>query len=124
MKHNEIRSVVSSLLLLTVLGAVGCSTTIGDFHAKSRYVYPNSNVTVLGPVKGEVSRTWFLITPRLTVAHMEKAYNDALSQTPGANLIVTMKEDTTFTTFLFINSITYKIEGEAARMDVGSQQLK
>src|ERR1017187_587651 len=118
MKHNQIRGAASLLLLIAVMGAGGCSTTIGDFKAKSQYVYPNSNVVVLGPVKGEVNRTWFLITPRLTVANMKKAYNDALSQTPGANLIVNMKEDTTFSTFLFINSITYKIEGEAVRMDV------
>ena len=101
----------------------GCSTRLGQFVPRSQFVYPNSNVTALGPVKHEKSKTSFLISPSWSLADNRKTYNEAVAMVPGANVLIDYKEDTTLTTILFFKTITYSLEGIAAKMEVGKQDI-
>ena len=122
---KQVLAVSATAALLTIMLAVtGCTITTGRMSPKAQYVYPNSNVTIVGPVKAEASKTGILIPPTLTIDDMKKVYKDALAQASGANVIVNMKEDTSFTSIWIFYTVTYKIEGEAARMEVGRQELK
>ena len=102
----------------------GCTTKYGQFVPNSQFVYPNSNVTSLGPTKASKSKTTFFIAPRWKVEDTKGTYQNACAQVPGANALVDYKEDTSFTSILFFNTITYTLEGTAVKMEVGKQQLK
>ena len=109
-----------------LLSATGCSTTLGRQVPNSQFAYPNSNVTALGPAQGKVVKWSFFVPPDLTVADIRGAYNKALAQQQGANILINFKEDTTFTAFpiIMISAIEYKVDGTAAKMEVGTQTLK
>ena len=124
-KKKQIVALVS-LCSIAAFGGFGCSVTSGGLGIKSQFVYPNSNVTALGPAKAEWSKTGFFMAPNMTINDIRGTYNKALSQVSGANVLVNYKEDTTVTLFpLFpIYTIRYVIEGEAAHMEVGKKVLK
>jgi hypothetical protein len=113
------------------------TTTHGAYVPSSHFTYPNSNVTPLGPVKAEITRTGKY--PTLEIDDIKKVYHDALSQVQGANILVNLKEDTTYTTTMTItiglfygigsnwkneSTIVYRIEGEAAKMEIGTKPLE
>ena len=104
----------------------GCQTTVGHMVPNSQFAYPNSNVKMLGPVKAEITKTSWLIAPDLKIADLRKCYNDAMSKASGANILVNYRESTTLTIYpiIFVSSVKYTLEGDAAQMDVGKQQLK
>jgi hypothetical protein len=122
-KTHKLRLAAAALLL--ALAAGGCSTQFGSTITNHRFVYPNSNVRVLGPVKATVSRTGF-ISATLPLNQVKETYEAALAQQSGANLLVNIKEDTTTTLIPIIPivTITYTIEGDAAVMEIGKQVLK
>jgi hypothetical protein len=106
----------------TVLCA-GCSTKMGQFVPSSQFVYPNSNVTALGPVKHERSKTTFFVSPRWRLADTKKTYQEAVAKVPGANALIDYKEDTTVSSIMLFNTITYSLEGTAVKMEVGKQDI-
>ncbi len=116
----------TGLALIVLASTGGCSYTYGHFTPNTQYAYPNSNIDTLGPVKAEIVKTTWIITPQLKLGDVRECYHDALSQASGANILINYSEDTTYTRIpiLAINSIKYAIEGEAARMTVGKQELK
>jgi len=126
MSDHQIRQWQRIGLLLTVAAAVavGCTTTVGRYVPNSQFVYPNSNVQILGPVKAEYSKTSFLVMPQLNPDDIRATYQKALSQVQGANVLVNFKEDTAFTSVLMFNTIHYTLEGQAAKMEVGKKELK
>lgn len=102
----------------------GCSIKTGSVVPQSAFIFPNSNLTPLGPTKVSKSKTAFFISPNWKVEDTKEAYNKALEQVPGANILTDYSEDTTYTTILFFNTITYTLEGNAGKMEVGKQILK
>jgi hypothetical protein len=120
-----LRNIICSVCLTGALALVtGCTSTTGGIVPKSAFVYPNSNVTPLGPVTAEKSKTRFFVTPRLNYDWVEDVYNQALGKAPGANIIVDYREDTTVTSILLFNTVTYSLNGTAAKMDVGKKVMK
>ena len=121
---NNYSRVLAFCIFASLLGLnFGCSTQYGAMVPNSAFVFPNSNVTPLYPVKAEKSKTWLFIAPSLTHKDIKATYDQALTQAPGANLLVNYREDTTLTTILFFQHLHYKIEGTAARMEVGKKVL-
>lgn len=113
-----------TLLVAGVL-ATGCTMEVGRYVPNSQFAYPNSNVEVLGPVSGKVSRTSVLFSPSLSLEDIKGAYNEALSQAEGANILLNYTEDTAYTNWVIpVYTVEYRIEGQAARMEVGRQELE
>jgi hypothetical protein len=100
---------------------------MGRVVTNSQFAYPNSNVKALGPVRAEVTKSGWFSPPPLEMKDVKAAYNRALSQVEGANLLINYKEDTTVTyypiAYFWYFTVKYEIEGQAARMTVGKQEL-
>jgi len=106
------------------LAGAGCSSVkYGGIRPNSQFVYPNSNVTPLGPTQVTKSRTWFFLRPSLSFEQVRGTYNQALAQVPGANLLIDYKEDTTVSSYFFFNTVSYTLDGTAAKMEVGKKEL-
>jgi hypothetical protein len=114
-----------------VLAALGClgialsgcttSRTMGHYVPNSQFAYPNSTIKVLGPTTASITKEIEQDSPGLTVEDMRKVYADALAKVEGANILINYREDTTITFQMFAKpKIQYRLEGEAARMDVGA----
>lgn len=119
------RILVPLMLVFVLLAGAGCSTmTLGNYVPNSQFSYPNSNVKPLGPTSATISKTKFFLAPELTPDDIRAVYNEALGKVDGANILVNFKQDTTYTSICLFNTIEYRLEGEAAKMDVGQQSLK
>lgn len=121
--------VVIAMVSVILLGSTfGC--TAGRFtmpFPNSHFDYPNSNITPLGRVTGE-SSTVSLFFPVMQDADIqEEAYTSALAQKRG-DLLIDGLATTKITLYplMFINVFvtTYKVEGIAAKMDLGKQILR
>ena len=111
------------LLIGAVLVSVGCTARVGHFCPNTQFSFPNSNLTTLGPVKAEVAKTTWLIGPELKLDDIKGCYNAALSQASGANILVNYSEDTYYTGILGFYTVRYVVQGEAAKMTIGNQEL-
>jgi hypothetical protein len=117
-----------ALSLLVVWFFAGCSfVTEGRFVTHSQFVYPNSNVKTLGPVVARRFKFTPLVPLEITLKDMTNVYNKALSKRAGANLLVNYTEDTTivmiYAVFAPLYIVIYQLKGEAAKMEVGQQEL-
>lgn len=110
------------------LGAValmGC-TVIRDVQLlpQSHFTPPNANVEPIGVVTGEASSTG--TQPDFSPSLVEKAYKQALSK-KGGDLLINVKFNRAVKAvpilILNIYTTTVKIEGTAAKMTVGKQQI-
>ena len=124
------RTLSTVLLLLLLASALpGCvQQSLARWKPNSHYAYPNSNVTELGPVKAKLTTGigFLFFIPDLATAAMDRQiYQAALDQQAGANLIID---------YILVNEMrqvgplftwtTIEIDGTAARMEVGEQQLR
>ena len=108
-----------------MLLTAGCfSQKLGGIVPTSQFVYPNSNVTPLGPTQSSKTKFCILIPPGWSIKDTRQVYNGALSKVPGANVLIDYKEDTTVSTYFFLfHTITYNLDGTAAKMEVGKQDI-
>ena len=112
-----------TVFFLLALGLSGCTQTyFQKFDPQSHYDYPNSNVTPLKHVKGQATKTTFFLPPMVSGSLQNDAIFNALQQAPGADLLVNTFHFTDMTSLLIlpIYTITYRVEGTAAKMDVGT----
>lgn len=115
-------------LLALLLGLPGC--TVGlllRVEPESHFVYPNSNVKELGPVSAKMTGDFglFMPSPLRTSASDEAIYRLALQGSPGADLIVNYVATSTVRTLAnLVFWTTHQLEGTAAEMTVGKQQLR
>ncbi|MGY6587981.1 MAG: hypothetical protein ACXIUB_06775 [Wenzhouxiangella sp.] len=112
-----------TLILLCALVMTGCARTffVGT-EPSSHFEYPNSNVTAMQTVQGQASRSGF--GPMLPTSQLKRdAVNDALRKAPGADKLINMRVFQRTSSFLFINTLTLIVEGEAANVEIGRQQL-
>jgi hypothetical protein len=114
------------VLASAIVLATGCTYRAGHFNPNTQFAYPNSNIKTLGPVKAEVKKTTWIVRPELKLDDIKGCYNEALAQASGANILVNYSEDTYFTAvpFLSIFTVRYVIQGEAAAMTIGQQELR
>jgi len=111
------------IVTLIAVGASGCTKTyFQKFDPQSHYGYPNSNVTPLSHVKGQATKTVFFAPPMITASLQHDAIYNALQQAKGADLLVNTFHfmDMTDLGILPIYTITYRVEGTAAKMEVGT----
>ena len=107
------------IVLPFLLWTSGCTRTyLQKFDSQSHYVYPNSNVIPLSHVKGEASESAFFVEPMLSAALQHSATYKALEST-NADLLVNSFHFVDRTDFGPIHTITYRIEGTAAKMEAG-----
>jgi hypothetical protein len=118
-------NVCAALVGVALLGVIGCSSTGGGFMTHTTHAYPNSNIKPMGPTSADWSRFMVFMPASPNVDDLRKVYNDALAKVPGANIMIDFREDTTITIIPPLFYITkYRIEGEAAKMEVGKQELR
>lgn len=123
MKRKQIQCWLAGLGTVALIFS-GCSTTFGEKQIKSHFVFPNSNVENLGPTSAEKSKTGFFSIPMFKLEDVKGVRDDAISKVNGANILVDYKEDTTVTSYPFFVTVTYRLEGTAAKMTVGKKELK
>lgn len=108
-----------------LVAATGCTRVfLTGFDAQSHYDYPNSNVIPLGKVEGESSKTFILSPPLIDAEMQEAAIKNALSKKPGADILINYTEFQEITPVLFITTLKYRVEGTAAKMEIGTQKLR
>lgn len=97
-----------------------------ELGPQSHFDYPNSNVKALAPVKVKVpGHTCVLIGfPNPTAEDDLKAYNAAIAQVDGANMITDYIMVYTFYSVPFVSWSEITLEGTAAKMEVGQQELR
>lgn len=121
------KSVFSVFIFFCVVLVSGCTTTKGSFNPSTHFTYPNSNIAPLGYVSASVKDQGFILPPKVDKEKIAKLMEDALAQKPGADMIINYKIDTTYTQIpipiftIFFQTI--KLEGTAAKMTVGKQEL-
>jgi hypothetical protein len=123
----RVQWIVQSILAVagsTVLAA--CTTTSGGFRPNTQFVYPNSNVKILGPTSAELSKWGVLFfVPSFSPNEIYGVYDQALKKHAGADILVNFDEGVTTTSYLgFVTTLKYVISGDAAQMEVGKQQLR
>lgn len=114
---------LSLILILSVVSAA-CTMNIGDYGINSHFAYPNSNITPLGQVKASTSKISFIISPSFDEGEIIQLTQEALAQKPEADLLLNYTLDTSITILPLITKMEITIEGTAAKMDVGSQELQ
>ena len=120
-----IAAFVRGVCLVFALGIVtGCSMKFGSLEPNTQFVYPNSNVHVLGPVSASMTKLGILgIGGFFSGDEIRSVYREALAQRAGANVIVNFNQDTVSTMWMIVTVNTYTISGDAASMEVGKQRL-
>lgn len=123
MRRNRIARTLALIACGSLFAA--CTTNFGAQQPNTQFVYPNSNVKVLGPISASITKEaplGFGVLP--TADEVRRVYQEALAQREGANVIVNFSEDTKFTTYFLWATTTYTISGDGARMEVGKQRLR
>ncbi|HKI73580.1 MAG TPA: hypothetical protein VJ998_02995 [Pseudomonadales bacterium] len=115
------RSIWGALVLLALAGCTQSFFT--GTRPQSNFDYPNSNVTPLGHVSGSASTSAFFGTPFVTSDLEQRAIQNAISKKPGADLLINYETFQDRSGFLFVHSLTYRVEGTAAKMEIGRQDL-
>ena len=118
------RNLLTMGIMSLTLIQFGCSSTHGSFEPNTHFAYPNSNVQPLGHISATVSEGGFLFPPTLSKEKVLKLMSDGLAQKPGADMVVNYRLDTTYTSYIALYYVqTIKLEGTAAKMEVGEQDL-
>jgi hypothetical protein len=120
---------VCIVMLLLMIALTGCTMDMemGRLTTHSNFVYPNSNVRVLGPAYAEVTKTKWGGLPILEYSDLKKVYNQALASQAGANLLINYSQDTRIQMSILpfsSNTVRYELRGDAAQMVVGEQKLR
>jgi hypothetical protein len=118
-------SLLVFVVMISIILVAGCSKTyFTGFDPQSHFDYPNSNVIPLGKVAGEASSSALFSFPFLDSNLKEKAIRNALEQKPDADILINYMQFQKRTDILFIHTLTLRVEGTAAKMEIGMQKLK
>ena len=112
----------SAYVLFASAAAIWCSacaTTLGSATTHDSFVHPNSQVRVVGPVSGQMTKVRFLgIGSQFKAADVLKVHREALAKQPGANVILNVAQDTQ-TRVIFPMVIShYIVSGDGAEVKV------
>ena len=123
-----LRRLMSGVVVLAMfIASVGCTIKLGMFLPNSNFAYPNSNVEPLGRVTGSASKTTVFSAAIVDKEMLDTAYANALKQ-KGGDLLINYKLTTETTMipipFIPIFITELKVDGTAAKMTVGKQELK
>lgn len=98
-----------------------------EIGPESHFIYPNSNVKSLGPVKATIKTQPTFGMPSFKTGDQEsKLYYKALGQVAGADVIIDYIKTTTLYQIPIVAMFYSKttIEGTAAKMEIGRQVLR
>jgi hypothetical protein len=116
----HVRTLTSlSATVMIALTLSGCGTQkYGNESLNSRYVHSVSTVTPMKNVSASAKTTSFGLTCGFSREQYEAVYDEALSQVPGANILLdyTTDYETTFFPLICFNKVT--VTGLAAQADV------
>ena len=116
---------VAIVVLLAALA--GCSIKVSQLQPNTHFAYPNGNITPLGRVSAETSRTRIFIAKAVDQEMMDEVIGKALKE-KGGDLMINAKVSTTVTmvplVFINIFTTTLRVDGTAAKQVVGQQQLR
>ena len=117
--------------LAVVLPSLGCAVGGGTrFSPESHFVFPNSNVKALGPVRVKVKSppTLFVPPPVRTAETDKQLYDMAMRQQQGADLLIDYVVTTKITLlpipYVSVYLTEHELEGTAAKMVIGKQRLR
>lgn len=114
------------LAALSVVFVSGCTMKMGLRNTNTKFVYPNSNVSPLGNVKAaSPSRFSVFSAAMFDAKEINETVEKALAQ-KGGDILVNSKivyKVTLIPLFLPMMISSYEIEGMAAKMVVGKQEL-
>jgi hypothetical protein len=103
----------------TVMALVGCGTIkFGDRKLNSRYVYAESVVTPSRNVSVSAQHTSFGLRCGFTTEQYEAAYDEALAQVEGANVLLDYTTDYDILYFPLVCFNKLKLSGLAAQAQV------
>jgi hypothetical protein len=115
-------------LIVAALFLSGCTVGVGTrIEPASHFVYPNSNVTKLGPVSSSATGASLFVLPPMRSPELDRElYTRALAQQAGADTIVdyVVVSRVTMIPFLNIFVVTHELKGTAAKAEVGRQELR
>jgi len=114
------RLIIASAILLFLSGCAKQFYT--GMRAESHQPFPNANIEPLGRTTGEAS-TMGIGFATVSSKLRKQAYANALSKVQGANILVNFHEFQSRSSFLFIETLTLKVEGTAAYQEIGTQEL-
>ena len=124
------RLVLGVAAIALVSTSVACTAGVGArIQPSSHFIYPNSNVKELGPVKVSMFGGWslFMPSPIRTSDIDHKLYNKALAQHEGADMIIdyVVTSEMKFIPLymVMIYYTTHELEGMAASAEIGRQHL-
>jgi len=114
-----------TIAAIFILINTGCSIKYGAMTTSSEFIYPNSNVTPLGPTEANITLTGFIFYKQAGKATYEKLFQEAVSRYQGANVIIDMGLDVTLTNIplLPISFTSVSLSGTAAKVEIGRQEL-
>lgn len=120
----KVMSVFGILVLMTVSGCTVMSS--GRMKPNSHFAYPNSNVTPIGPANGKTSTISLMAPTPITGALMEEAYKQALAKSGGDMIIDAVEVSNVRLIWLYVSIFytTFEVDGTAAKMELGQQNLK
>ncbi len=122
MKRPGRRASMATLLMMTMLIGVGCSTRIGDFSVVSTGTpqYNKMNdAPVRQSVKGEDGRVWFLFIPFGGAPSLEEAVDDCLDEGQG-DYIERARFYSTWWSVLLFSGGGYKVVGDVGNSKAGN----
>lgn len=121
-----LRVLMTLLFAFSLLFTIGCSTKLGfsSFKDRSKYVYPNSNVEVIGRATGKATGD-----PEDSGRLVKEAIQKAVDS-KGGDMLINFTEQQTITItnipFIPVPIVEYEIvvEGTVAKTEVGLKKLK
>ena len=123
MKYRK--TLILTLLLIFSFCLIGCGKTyFRGLNHQSNFDYPNSNVIPLKKVTGKASKTSLFSSPTVTSEFEKNAIENALSKAPEADILINYSTFHTKTDFLFIHTLTRRVDGTAAKMEIGTQKIE
>jgi hypothetical protein len=113
-------------LAVVAMGAAGCTVGAGVvLRPQSHFSYPNSNVLPLGRVQGEGSLTNFGSATIFDADLEQDIVQRAIAQKGGDLMIdYVLTIQVTTIPLIPIYTTTYRIDGTAAKMTIGKQDLR
>ena len=116
-----------AIATLTLLLVAGCQVAqYSELGPQSHFDYPNSNVKAIGPVRVKINGHSGMGMALPTAEDHAKVYQAALLQVEGATLITDYAKTVRIYQVPIIpwSWNTLEIEGTAAKMTIGKQELR
>ncbi len=118
------KKTILNVLMANVVLLSGCSMTMGNYGTNSHFAFPNSNITPLGEVKASTSKLGILTFPDFDGEDVILLSQEAIKQKAGAELLLNYSVDTKVTIFPLVTKMDITITGTAAKVQVGTQELR